>query len=143
MLYELTLSQIVFGPNSSLQTPLPGDGKFSVIGSSISLSWRLRSTGLQAGHRGTLGIHHSALETSMQPQEPGLIQLPASQLEKVGAKCHSSEVGATTPASARGTAPGELLFLSMGNSRQNNHHGDITSCGTVCHSRCHHVPVWE
>lgn len=50
----------------------------------------------------------------MHPREPGLTHLPAPQLERVGAKCHSSEVGATTPALARDTDPGALLLFSMG-----------------------------
>lgn len=66
----------------------------------------------------------------MHPRELGLTHLPAPQLERAGAKCHSSEVGATTPALARGTDPGALLLFSMGEPPppQNNQHGDITSC---------------
>lgn len=76
-----------------LETSLPRHGKFSVIGSSISLSWRLQRTGLLAGYRGTLGSHRCALEVLLHPQELDLTHLPAPQPERVGAKCHSNKLG--------------------------------------------------
>lgn len=89
--HRLFSAPILHYKHHCLETSLPRHGKSSVIGSSISFSWRLQSASLLAGYRGILGTHHCGLEASLHPQELDLTHLPAPQPERVGADCHSGE----------------------------------------------------